>query len=76
MMSSLVLNVTFDCQDAGAVAGFWEAVTGHPKEQVHQPGNDHWVVGPPDGSLPRLVFVSVPEKKSTKNRVHVDLLPR
>jgi len=45
MMSSLVLNVTFDCQDAGAVAEFWEAVTGYPKEQVHQPGNDHWVVG-------------------------------
>ena len=61
--------------DAGAVAGFWEAVTGHPKELKHQPGNDYWVVGPPDGSLPRLVFVTVPEKKSTKNRVHLDLLP-
>ena len=74
-MSSRVLNVTIDCQDAGAVAQFWEAVTGHPKKQVHQPGNDYWVVGPPDGSLPRLVFVTVPEKKSTKNRVHLDLLP-
>jgi hypothetical protein len=29
-MSSVVLNVTFDCRDAGAVARFWEAVTGHP----------------------------------------------
>ena len=47
-----------------------------PSELEHQPGNDYWVVGPPDGSLPRLVFVTVPEKKSTKNRVHVDLLPR
>jgi predicted enzyme related to lactoylglutathione lyase len=75
-MSSLVLNVTFDCRDAGAVAQFWEAVTGHPKELEHQPGNDYWVVGPPDGSLPRLVFVTVPEKKATKNRVHLDLLPK
>jgi glyoxalase superfamily protein len=66
-MSSLVLNVTFDCRDAGAVAEFWEAVTGHPKELKHQPGNDYWVVGPPEGSLPRLVFVTVPEEKSTKN---------
>lgn len=74
-MSSLVLNVTFDCRDAGAVAHFWEAVTGHPKELVHQPGNDHWVVNPPDGTLPRLVFVTVPEEKSIKNRVHLDLLP-
>ncbi len=74
-MSSLVLNVTFDCRDAGAVARFWEAVTGHPKELVHQPGNDHWVVSSPDGGLPRLVFVTVPEEKSIKNRVHLDLLP-
>ena len=75
-MSSLVLNVTFDCRDAGAVASFWEAVTGYPKEVEHQPGNDYWVVGPPDGSLPRLVFVTVPEKKPAKNRVHLDLLPK
>jgi predicted enzyme related to lactoylglutathione lyase len=74
-MSSLVLNVTFDCQDAGAVALFWEAVTGHPKKLELQPGNDYWVVSPPDGSSPQLVFVTVPEKKSTKNRVHLDLLP-
>jgi predicted enzyme related to lactoylglutathione lyase len=74
-MSSLVLNVTFDCRDAGAVARFWAEVTGYPKEQQHQPGNDYWVVGPPDGSVPRLVFVTVPEKKSTKNRLHLDVMP-
>ena len=74
-MGSLVLNVTFDCRDAGAVARFWEAVTGYPKELLHRPGNDHWVVSPPDGSLPRLVFVTVPEEKSIKNRMHLDLLP-
>ena len=75
-MSSLVLNITFDCLDARSVARFWEAVTGHPSELRHQPGNDYWVVGPPDGSLPRLLFVTVPEKKATKNRVHLDLLPK
>jgi predicted enzyme related to lactoylglutathione lyase len=74
-MSSLVLNVTLDCQDASAVAQFWEAVTGYPKELVQQPGNDHWVVSSPDGSLPWLVFVTVPEEKSIKNRMHLDLLP-
>ena len=75
-MSSLVLNITFDCLDARSVAQFWEAVTGYPIELQHQPGNDYWVVGPPDGSLPRLLFVTVPEKKATKNRVHLDLLPK
>ena len=75
-MSSLVLNITFDCLDARSVAQFWGTVTGYPNELQHQPGNVYWVVGPPDGSLPRLVFVTVPEKKSTKNRVHLDLLPK
>ena len=74
-MSSLVLNVTFDCRDAASVARFWEAVTGHPRELVRRPGNDHWVVSAPDGSLPRLVFVTVPEEKSIKNRMHLDLIP-
>lgn len=75
-MSSLVLNITFDCLDARSVAQFWGAVTGYPNELQHQPGNDYWVVSPPDGSMPRLVFVTVPEKKSSKNRVHLDLLPK
>ena len=75
-MSSLVLNITFDCLDARSVAQFWGAVTGYPNELQHQPGNDYWVVGPPDGCLPRLVFVTVPEKKSSKNRVHLDMLPK
>jgi predicted enzyme related to lactoylglutathione lyase len=74
-MSSVVFNVTFDCLDAPLVARFWAAVTGYAEERKHQPGNDYWVVSAPDGSWPRLVFVTVPEAKSVKNRVHPDLLP-
>jgi predicted enzyme related to lactoylglutathione lyase len=74
-VSSAILNVTLDCRDAGVVARFWEAVTGYAREHVHQPGNDYWVVGPPDGGRPRMVFVTVPERKSIKNRMHLDLLP-
>jgi hypothetical protein len=33
-------------------------------------------VSPPHGRLPRLVFVTVPEEKSIKNRMHLDLLPK
>ena len=74
-MSSAILNVTFDCGDAERVANFWGAVTGYRVEPVHHPGNEHWVAGPSDGRRPRLVFVAVPEKKTVKNRVHLDLLP-
>lgn len=74
-MPSAVLNITFDCRDPESVAGFWSAVTGYSVEQVDSPGNRFWVVGPADGRLPRLVFVSVPEPKVVKNRVHLDIVP-
>jgi len=44
-------------------------------EEVKSPGNDFWVVSAPDSKWPRLVFVSVPESKVVKNRVHLDLMP-
>jgi predicted enzyme related to lactoylglutathione lyase len=74
-VSSAILNITLDCRDAGVIARFWEAVTGYLLEHVRQPDNDYWVVGPPDGSWPRLVFVTVPERKSIKNRMHMDIVP-
>ncbi len=74
-MYSAVLNVTFDCHDPGAVAEFWSAVTGYALEKVSSPGNEYWVVGPPNKGRPRLVFVRVPEPKVVKNRVHLDVLP-
>jgi len=72
---SAILNVTFDCHDPKAVASFWSAVTGYLVEEVASPGNPYWVASPPDKSRPRLVFVSVPERKERKNRVHLDVLP-
>ena len=74
-MYSAVLNVTFDCEDPEAVARFWRAATGYSISEVKTPGNDHWVVSPPRRALPRLVFVKVPERKTVKNRVHLDLVP-
>jgi predicted enzyme related to lactoylglutathione lyase len=73
--SSSILNVTFDCHNPRVVAKFWSDVTGYSLEEVNTPGDDYWVASSPDGQLPRLVFVSVPEKKVVKNRVHLDLIP-
>ena len=67
--------MTFDCHDAHRVATFWSEVTGYALEHVDDPGNPFWVVSPPGDGLPRLVFVTVPERKTVKNRVHLDLLP-
>ncbi len=74
-MPTAVLNVTFDCADARRVAAFWSAVTGYEIERVDMPGNEFWLVSAPNGQFPRLVFVTVPERKAVKNRVHLDLLP-
>ena len=75
-MSSFVLNVTFDCADPGAIARFWAAVTGWP---LHAEGmrDDHeeYRVGPPAEGGMRLYFVSVPEPKIAKNRLHLDVVP-
>ena len=74
-MSSSILNVTFDCSDAAAIAQFWSAATGWPWSKHDMPGNPFWVVGQPGGTGPRLVFVNVPEAKALKNRVHLDIVP-
>ena len=72
-MNCFVVNVTFDCRDAEAIARFWHEVTGYGMELVPDPGNPYWVLSPEETEFPRLVFVTVPEGKSTKNRVHLDI---
>jgi predicted enzyme related to lactoylglutathione lyase len=74
-MTTAVFNVTFDCHDARRVAEFWSAVTGYELEYVDMPGNPFWLASPPGERWPRLVFVTVPEAKVVKNRVHLDLMP-
>lgn len=76
MSSSAILNVTFDCADAATMARFWSEVTRWPRTKVEMPGNPFWWVGPDEDTYPHLVFVDVPERKQSKNRVHLDLLPR
>lgn len=70
-MSSIILNITFDCADPARIARFWSEVTGWP---VHANGSDY-SVGPPAEGGPQLYFVQVPEPKAGKNRVHLDLIP-
>jgi predicted enzyme related to lactoylglutathione lyase len=69
-VSSIILNITFDCADPGALARFWAQVTGWPLTE--EPGYDEWAVGE---GRPRLYFVKVPEGKTVKNRVHLDVVP-
>ena len=73
-MSSIILNITFDCADprAGQVLG---QVTGWPVDEEQQPGYEDAAVGEAAEGRPRLYFVKVPEDKTVKNRLHLDIMP-
>jgi hypothetical protein len=72
-VSSIILNITFDCADPRALARFWGRVTGWPVTEEPEPGQADSAVGLPAEGCPRLYFVKVPEGKTVKNRVHLDV---
>ncbi len=76
-MTSAIYNLTFDCVDAGAVAGFWSGLTGWVlRQQDERPGREEYSVGPAVEGGVRLYFVTVPEPKAAKNRLHLDVKPQ
>ncbi|GGT23576.1 glyoxalase [Streptomyces purpureus] len=72
-MASLVRHVTFDCADAYALATFWGAVLDAPVSDEDQPGDPEALVETPGAAV---LFVTVPEPKTVKNRVHLDIQPQ
>lgn len=65
-----------DCHDPERLATFWGAVLGVDVEDRFGDPPQYVNLGPatPDG--PRVCFQRVPEAKSTKNRVHLDVAVR
>ena len=57
-MSSILLNITFDCADPRALARFWAQVTGWPVTEALQPGFEECAVGTADEGRVRLYFVA------------------
>jgi len=87
---SLDVQITFDCADPAALAGFWCEVLSYQLEPPPQ-GFESWdealdawhvpadqrnsrsAAVDPAGQGPRLFFQQVPEGKTAKNRVHLDV---
>jgi hypothetical protein len=63
--------VTIDCRDARKVASFWSAATGWAVAKGSS-GDGHIVVRA-GGGLPQLTFNEVPEPKTVKDRIHLDI---
>lgn len=82
------VQVTFDCADPERVARFWCEVLGYVVPPP-PPGFDDWgafdrslpperqgsafACVDPEGAGPRLFFQRVPEGRTVKNRVHLDV---
>jgi len=75
-MTARVRNITFDCADPSTLAGFWSQVTGYQEdpEDPNRPEDEEAALLGPDGQA-NLLFIRVPEAKTAKNRVHLDLTP-
>ena len=71
-MGTYIKHVTVDCHNAESLATFWAAALG--LEVLGEPSEAFAVVGGarPEGH-PLLMFQKVPEGKTAKNRVHLDL---
>jgi catechol 2,3-dioxygenase-like lactoylglutathione lyase family enzyme len=82
------VQIAIDCQDPDRLAAFWVRVLGYElanppagyeswaeysREQAEEP-EEAWIkIVDSGGSGPTLVFHRVPEPKTVKNRVHLDV---
>ena len=74
-MGSVLREVVIDCRESQVIATFWAEVLGWPL--VVDPRGFCWMSASGDltAQAPLLVFVPVPESKTVKNRLHLDLAP-
>jgi hypothetical protein len=88
-MGAPQLQLTFDANDPTALAGFWAKVVGYKFQDPPEgydtwqqffdangivvEENQASAIVDPDGIRPRFFFQRVPESKSAKNRIHLDV---
>jgi Glyoxalase-like domain len=78
-----IRDIVVDCSHPASVARFWAAVLDdyavapYTEEELARiggdPETDPTVLVEPAGDGPRFFFVRVPETKTVKNRLHLDL---
>jgi hypothetical protein len=74
-MTSRITEIAVDCREPGRLAAWWAEVLGY--EVLPAAGDGTVEIGPPGqerkGAVPTVVFVAVPEPKTGKLRLHLDL---
>ncbi len=76
-MTSYVSHTAVDCRDAYALATWWRDVLGYRDlpEDPNEPGHEECMIEDARSGH-RMLFIEVPEAKTVKNRLHLDLRPR
>jgi predicted enzyme related to lactoylglutathione lyase len=70
-VSAFIKYITFDCSDPRRQAAFWAQVTGY--ETVTE-GDEFAALAAPDSRGVRgILFWKVPEPRTAKSRMHIDL---
>jgi hypothetical protein len=74
-LAAVFRELVIDSTDPARLAAFWAAALDWVA--VPHGDGDWWVTasGDPDGPGPVLTFLGVPEAKTVKNRLHLDLNP-
>ena len=72
-MASRFTELCIDCSDPLRLAEFWSGVLGYENDGPDEDGIV--ALKGPEGSGPLLLFAKVPEKKTVKNRLHIDVNP-
>jgi hypothetical protein len=75
-MTLSIRTITVDCVDWSGQVRFWSQATNlvEDPDNPNNPGDPEGLLRSPEGAL-ALLFIPVPEAKSVKNRVHLDLQP-
>jgi hypothetical protein len=71
-MGSRFTELVVDSVDPARLAEFWSAVLGWQPTGRYDWGVE---IADPNGTGPSLTFASVPEAKTVKNRLHIDVNP-
>ena len=75
-MALRISHLSFDAHDAYAQSRWWAEALGWSEdpEDPNLPGHEECMIFAPDGRQ-RLLFIEVPDDKTVKNRLHLDLVP-
>src|SRR5690349_17305953 len=76
-MTSFISHTTVDCRNAYELSEWWKPVLGYVDidGDPNEPGHEECMIRDPEDARPRLLFIEVPDEKTVKNRLHLDLRP-